>query len=394
MDPSDTFETFDMTTLDDFLARDSFEDEGSALNLGQSAGSSFSDSFDQLPVYRSLDVMADDDFAQLQSLSGIDKVYEAPVSVSVPMPMPVLSRQKTAPTSSGGAMEDDLFAQLDADLAHLSVPCQSDLLGGMASVTSVVVVASDLEELSASVFSFLESRGVEHVHCASSGLWRCELTDFVDSCKFHVQVYCDEDDVLEGCVEYTVEFLRISGCSLLFSAQFQSFKASQQQQGKREVHVELSDVSSLAQLDLFSSQDALESLVGWVSADQATAVSAVAGLFSTSGTSSIPLSLTSDGQLSAEGITVMTLLGTLCMHFKDAEVESTSASPSSSSLPMLSLLCLLLQLRGQNDLHPTTHTVLSTLVDSLVPATVRLTVNSHVSACERAMAVQMMEQLI
>mmetsp|Transcript_12762 Transcript_12762/g.20782 ORF Transcript_12762/g.20782 Transcript_12762/m.20782 type:complete len:380 (-) Transcript_12762:2916-4055(-) len=379
MDPSDTFENFDMTTFDDFLQRESFEEEGGA-SYTHSAGSSFSDSFDQMPVYRSLDVMPEEDFSQLQSLSGIDKVFE----------VPVLSRQPRSGSVQHSAAPIDLFAQLDADLAHTSVPSQSDLLGGKASVTSVVVVASGLEELSATVMAFLQARDVHHEHCASSGLWKCELTDFVDSCKFHIQVYCDEDSSsLEGCVEYTVEFLRVAGCALLFSSQFQSFKA-QQQEKEVEQKAERCDVSCLAPLDLTQAQGALESLVGWVSSDQAAAVGAISGLFSGQSAAS----LTTGGQLNEEGLAVMTLLGTLCMQFMEAEASTVSCpSRAGSALPMLSLLRLLLQLRGQNDLHSTTHAVLTALVDSLVPATARLTASSHASACVRKAAVEIMEQL-
>jgi hypothetical protein len=368
-----------MTTIYDFLQRESFEDEGASHS--HSAGSSFSDSFDQMPVYRSLDVMPEDDLS-LQSLSGIDKVFE----------VPVLSRQPRSGSVVNNAAPIDLFAQLDADLAHSSVPSQSDLLGGMASVTSVVVVASGLEELSAIVTAFLQAREVHHEHCAASGLWKCELTDFVDSCKFHIQIYCDEEscsESLEGCVKYTVEFLRVAGCALLFSSQFQSFKVQQEEKVMQQKE-ERCDVSCLAPLDLTQAQSALESLVGWVSADQAVAVGAISALFSGQSASS----LTSGGQLSEEGLAVMTLLGTLCMQFKEAEAAAVARpSCAGSALPMLSLMRLLLQLRGQNDLHSTTHAVLTALVDSLVPATARLTASSQASASERQAAVDIMEQL-
>lgn len=388
MNPSDIFETFDMNTFDDFLARGSFEDE----DVSNSSGSSFSDSFELMPIYRSLDVMAPEDLL-LDSLCGIDKVFEPPM----------LSRQSRTSERAAAAPVDDLFALLAADVAHSCVPCVGDLLEGLAQ-TSVVVVCG-LEALSVAMASFLSGRGIQHEHCAATSLWKCELTDFVGTCKFRVQVYREEEAEaeLEGCVEYTVEFLRTSGCSLLFSSQFQSYKASQQQQQQQEADFvvscslapELSDVSALAPLDLSSSQCALESLVDWAGADSAQVIGAVSGLLSGQKGAVALMTMTCSDQLSPEGILVMTLLGTLCMQCTSTSTSSPPPSSSSSSLPMLSLLRLLLQLRAQLDLHRTSRTVLTALVDSLVPATARLALaapsSQAVSACEREAAVQLME---
>jgi hypothetical protein len=281
------------------------------------------------------------------------------------------------------------------------MPCQSDLLCGVTQ-TSVVVVTG-LAALTSSLASFLQTRGVQHEHCEASCLWRCEVTDFVHSCKFHVQVYCEEDEQqqgeVDGVTEYTVEFLRISGCPLLFSAQFQAFVSEQQQEqegqasgGSTSVDV---DVSGLAPKAMVAPQQALESFVSWAAADPAEATRAVCGLLAGQsqgqGASS---SLTSSDQLSPEGILVMTLLGTLCMQHKeeDTAVAAGNGDVSSSSLPMLSLLRQLLRTRDENDLHPTSCAVLSALVDSLVPATARLTADSsRATPCEREAAVQLME---
>ena len=461
MNPSDTFESFDMNNFDDFLARESLEEE---INTsGSNCSSSFSDSFDMMPVYRSLDVMMPADLMHMESQrqTGLDMVFEAPVlsrsreheagsvSVSVPavQPQPV----------------DDLFAQLEADLAHTSLPsCHQDSdtqqLGGIAFSTSLETNQS-LSALSTTILNFLKSRGVHFEHCELSSQWKCEMTDFVDSCKFRIQVYSSAPSFEEKQEAFTVEFLRTSGSSLLFSKEFQHFKSSEQStrvvdgvtgstctQAKAK-EVVLSDVSHLSPVveksmnegagagagtgtQSASQQAALESFVKWASSDPAEATRAVCGLFNTGGkedTAAAVLSpllqitssscATGSDQLSSEGILVMTLLGALCMQFKHqetgterTEIEQSTATPgpSSSALPLLSLLHLLLQTRRVHSLEAGSSSsalqaVLSALIESLTPASSRLA-NSNsdqsqsggaeVSVCEKQSAKHLLARIV
>lgn len=454
MNPSDTFESFDMNNFDDFLARESLEEEA---NTGSNA-SSYSDSFDMMPVYRSLDVMMPADLMHMDSQrqSGLDMVFEAPV----------LSRHhqdhtKETVTVPPQAPVDDLFAQLEADLAHTSLPsCHKDSetqpLGGIALSTSVEMKQS-LSALTTTILSFLKSRGVHFDHCEMSSQFKCGVTDFVDSCKFQIQIYSSSPSLEKDQGAFTVEFLRISGSSLLFSEEFQHFKSKQQSPAANSVttstdDVVLSDVTHLAAattalkktesegtegtgVQTQSQQAALESFVSWAGRDPAEATRAVCGLFSDhSGSGSGKKKVTNDeeaalspllqmtssssssaagDQLSSEGILVMTLLGALCMHFKQQEEdtddkeekESTAASSvSTSALPLLSLLHLLLQTRrlhsissGSSSPSSPLQAVLTTLIDSLTPASDKLansTDGSVVSACERQSARHLMARIM
>lgn len=391
MDP-DSPDEMDATTFEDILTRDSLDDD----RHSDSSCSSISNTYEELPVYRSLDVMHDD-FTRLQSLSGIDKVFEAPTLSRQPR---VTAKQ---PTSIVDPV-DTLFDQLNTDMMHSFVPCHSDVLGGVSKSTSVVVLANGLDEVSHSVLQCLRANGVHFDHFEASGLWKCELTDFVDSCRFHIQVYIGDDDKVDGMLkehnEYTVEFLRMSGCTRLFSEQFRRFKSSQHQSGEvkenlvgAEMRLERNGLENSVSLNVEVSQAALEALTGWAIVDRESAVAAVVGICSDQSFSS---TLLCSDQLSTEGVMVMTLLGTLCMQFKESEdaVGSTpglGVATGTSGLPMLSLLHLLLQIRGRNELHASTQKILTAMINSLVPATARLTANSQVSTCIRETAVHMME---
>jgi hypothetical protein len=408
----------DAVVFDDFLIRDSLEeahdqagiDFGQGLISGSKSDSPpMSNSYDELPVFRSMEVMGNnvtimDDL----SGSGVDKVFEAFEAPVFPMckghvgvgneveVKRVEVEVKRVEVEVEKCPVDDLFAQLNEDFAHTSVPCQSDLLGGLASVTSVGIVASGLEELSALMSDFLSSCDVQYEHCAMSGLWKCEMTDYINTCRFHIQAYCDCDEVsVEGCVEYTVEFLRMSGCTFLFSKQFQNFKSSRQEHMENVVNegfkMDICEVNELKPLSVEVSHAALQAVTAWAEVDRASAVGAVTGIYSAHTSTCALFSIDNTDKLSTEGILVMTLLGTLCMKFSANDQDHMVNGHASSSLPMLSLLHLLLKIRTRNDLHSTTHMVLNALVDSLVPATARLTANSNISACERYSAMHMME---
>jgi hypothetical protein len=256
--------------------------------------------------------------------------------------------------------------------------------------------------------AFLKSRGVHFEHCDLSSLWRCELTDFVDSCKFNIQVYSKNEDA-----EHTVEFLRLSGSSLLFSTEFQKFKCTNCCPKKATENdditpvVDVSDVSSLTPVEMPLLQKALDSFVGWASTDPAEATRAVCGLFSSKECSEsksksplVCLTKCCGDQMSSEAVMVMTLLGTICTKYKQQYEQNIT---SSSQLPLLSLLNLLVQTKRDADsTNLPLLAVLTTLINSLKPALNSLTScqekdsstsTSSATVCEQSSAVNLLDLL-
>jgi hypothetical protein len=393
MNPSDLFDEFNSMTLDDFLPESlPLEQEGSA-----SVASSYSDSFDELPIYRSLDVMSSH-VTGLDSLSGIDMVYEPPA---------LLRGSGSSVGSKVSVGQDDIFSALEFEFTNTSLPCITDPLGGIA--TTSIVIVSTLGALSSVIKTFLSCRNVHYDHCELSYLWKCQMTNFVDTCKFNIQIYSHDEEVQidDESATYSVEFLRISGCSMLFSEEFREFKSSQNKDAsmEKEQTARLEDVSDLAPLDLSKGQDALKSFVDWVSTDESEAVSAVIGIFDGNGSESPLLSSMRRNsgrskQISEEVILSMTLLASICAQFKQKQESSSLAC--CSVLPLLSVVHLLTQTKenvieatnSENVCRPLLD-VLSTLIDSLIPATARLTAVSsrsriRISSFERETASQMM----
>ena len=305
----------------------------------------------------------------------MDKVYEPPV----------LSRQGPS-ALPGQEMRhlmspcDDLFAMLDVELAHTSLPSVDDRFCGIA--TTSFRMNGCLEDVSSIINDFLSSRGVHYDHFNHSSLWKCEVTNMIESCKFQIQLYSKSDDIIDNGEDYVVEFLRVSGSSLLFSAQYQHFKSENAADCEpRDPSPLLSDVSELTNMETEKAQVALEEFVNWVSNDQSEAIQAVCGMYSKTS-----FGAAAGDQLNSEEIMVMTLLGSTCMQCKEEKNNGITCP-----LPMLSLMNLLMRSRAENELHKTRHSVLSAMVDSLIPATARLTANSNVSKCVRETAIQMMD---
>jgi hypothetical protein len=204
----------------------------------------------------------------------------------------------------------------------------------------------------------------------------------------------------------------------MFSAEFQKFKVAESPSDLSSQNLPtllLSDVSELAPvMDISKSQDVLKAMLDWVATNEAEAVGAVMGLFSgVNGSdgdimsSLLKLVANHSGatdQLSEEGVLAMTLLASLCAQFKQKQ-EGQHPVNSSSSLPLLSLLHLLLQTKKEiqcsSHIQPFMSTfldVLTTLINSLIPATARLTAvtsrhRTNVSQFERDTAVQMMDMI-
>ena len=400
MNPFDlTFDEFNSNDIifDDILQQEE-EEESIIIKLEKDefsyerSESSFSESFDDMPVYRSLDVMPSQ-VMECDSKSGIDMVYEPPM----------LMRGSSSSVES--KVVDDLFANLEMEFTNTSIPCVSDVLGGVA--TTSVEIESSLAAISSSIVQFLQSRGIHNEYCELSSLWRCQKTDFVDDCKFNIQVYIhgSEPKNIDEVDTYTIEFLRISGSPLLFSKEFHTFKSTDIAQPETVI----SNISSLAPIDLSKSQEALKSFLDWASSAESDAVSAVTGIFK-SIESNCPLLevMTQQSEcqerMSEEGILAMTLMASICAQFKQYQEKTTSVK-SSSSLPLLSMLHLLLQTKmkvqqtwNEESCKSALLQVLSTLIDSLIPATARLTAatsryRSTVSPFERDTASQMMEMV-
>lgn len=400
MNPSDLFDDFDCMTLDDFLPETHSLPLSHTITHPQSqqeagsVASSFSDySYDELPIYRCLDVMSEATGLDSLSGSGLDRVFEPP------------SLLRGSGSSVGSQSSPDLFSALELEFSHTTLPRVCDPLGGIAA-TSLVIV-STLTALSSGIKTFLASRGVHHEHCELSYLWKCQMTNFVDSCKFNIQIYSHDEEAEDAEATYSVEFLRISGCSRLFSKEFREYKSSQNDLStEKEQSVQPRDVSDLAPLDLSNGQEALKAFVDWVSTDESEAVSAVIGFFVGGGAESplVNSMMRSSGkskQINEEVILSMTLLASICAQFKQKQEKSSSAP--ASALPLLSVVHLLARTKESIKVLPNSNKdscrplldVLSTLIDSLTPATARLTaVSSHsrsqISAFERETASQMM----
>jgi hypothetical protein len=400
MNPSDMFNEFDSMSINDLLP-ESFEQMDGNNGTG-SVSSSFSESYDELPIYRSLDVMSSNVLGY-DSMSGIDMVYEPPT---------LRRGSNSSVESKVGIDSNDLFSALDLEFTNTSLPCVSDPLGGIATTTSVEVVKT-LGALTSAISSFLSSRGVHFVHCELSSLWKCQLTNFVDSCKFNIQIY-SHDEVKRGDDEsatYSIEFLRINGCSILFSKEFQQFKLTQSEtktEDEQPIHSSSADVSHLSPLDLSKGQDALKCFVDWASVDEKEAITAATGLFNNDGVNfplidSMMRTSGDSNQISEEGILCMTLLASICAQIKQQQEQCSTVKFSSISL--LSILHLLLETKNEiktsrknKECFQPLLEVLSTLINSLVPATARLTAvsarnRSRVTPFERDTAVQMMEMI-
>lgn len=362
---SDSFETFDMSTFDDFLARESLEEElearrsDSMSNASSSFSDMYSETFSDIPVYRSLDVMPSE-VMPMESQSGIDMVYEPPSLV----------REKPARRGLS-KVEDDLFATLEEENKFTDLPCTTDVLEGLA-VTSITVTMTR-SAIAEAILAFLNGRNVCFEYSEMSSSWKCEMTDGIDVCKFSIQIYSQPQS------GFSVEFLRQAGSPLLFSKEFRDFKHSYLNSSPDTDNIIVGTLPGAIKppIDMSVSQSTLASLVAYSAVAPEEAAAAVCGILSPS-SSDIPhlnkSDLLSGDALSPEGIMVMTLLGSMCVQFKDsAQCDGdVPVMPSKSMMSLLSLLRLLLLVRDQQQQSSTLRTVLATLIDSLVPATARV----------------------
>lgn len=382
MNPFDSFDSFDMNSLNDFVDEERVDESDSTF------------SFDQLPVYRSIDVlqMGSSDFLGVPSQLGevYEPIQQQQQQQQVFMDKPQLSRN---PSSRGFSSQqcwqsslpgDDLFTQLDTEMnRRLAVPCEEEEIGGV-SVTSFHVQMS-LESLSASLLSFLNAKDIHFEHFGHCGLWKCDFTDLMDACKFRIQVYTSGG----GEESFLIEFLRTSGCAKLFGAQFRACRdelcPSMPRQQQTMVAAVVSNMpSTLAVEDLTVAQASLDSFLSWLSSDQLEASRAVIRLLAAS---PIQSSQQSSEKLNQEDIMRMTLLGAACMQCRES-----LPSHREDSLAMLSLLS---QLQKSLAKHASSSSmirkVLTTMVDSLIPAAARITASPMAAKCVRASAVRLMD---
>lgn len=395
MNNRDVFESFDMNELDDMLIKEEDgekSDQSSASSYTSTSSYSF---MDMLPVYRSMDVLPDvipQEFACSHMFESSVECPEPPLLQKEFVEPPLLSSESIKKNMFQSQPEpvDDLFALLNEELAHHSLPCREVEVCGLAR-TSVEILETNVESIISSVLLFLQAQeGLHFDHIEKCSLWKCEMTNFVDSCKYHIQIYSCPDDESK----FVVEFLRISGCSLLFSSQYQSFKSQTEGAPMKLPLCSVSDVSSLAPNDRMKSQKALEAFVNWVASGQSEATEAVCGLYANTsmGAKKVTgegISKECDKQLNPEEIMVMTLLGATCLQYK--QESSGGGGREKNQLPMLSLLHLLLHSRAEKDPTSTSYMVLTALVDALLPPTARLTACSHSNKCVKETAIQLME---
>lgn len=373
MNPDETiFTEFDMSTFEDFQLRESFEEEDFG---GNSTSSSFSDSYTEMPVYRSISVLPDHDVFGMESQSGLDKVYV----------VPFLSRadQTNKRPVNISLKEDDLFKSLELELSPTSLPSCGDCFEGSISPTSFEL-AIPLVEVTNLVCTFLQEQRIHSEHVSAGYRWNCEHNNLVDNIKFQIQIYSTST-----VGSFLIEFLRISGASLLFSETFRTFK-SENTEGPifRPIHVA---TCPSVDLDLSDAQDGIKSIIEWASKDS-EAVMSVCGLLANNNCSSLSASTSSKKPSEQTDVLFFSLVAALCMKI----AEEAQSKLHQSSLPLLFLMKLLVAAKERiNPLSSTrdssAYQVLMSMTDKLIPSVARISLSNHVSAYSKMVAGALME---
>lgn len=362
---NNSFETFESFEMDNFF-RESLDDVASK-------GSSFSESFDDIiPVYRSLDVMPNE-MMFFESQTGLDKVYEPPT----------LSRSSRihddVGLSSDFLCDVDLFSMLETELQPSGIPHEDMELCGISATTSFTLHIS-VESVTSEIISFLESRHIHFDFAPHCLTWKCESKNSSESCKFRVQVYATA-----LASEFTVEFLRLSGSPLLFSNFFRTIKSQLLTPSEAVTEVVVTQkLEAVVPADVSDTQKSVEAIVSWASSDLPEATRVVSNLLSNSALWTSP----TPDVLGPVDIMTLTLLGSICVKCKEEQ------SVTVDQLPMLSLLDLLLKARASAPRGSVMHSVLSTLIDSLIPMTARLSLSQQASDVVRETATSLMEMSV
>lgn len=354
-----SFDAFDMTDFNDNIDEFLRDSDG---NL-ESASSSFSDSYDVMfPVYRSLDVLV----ADFSSDIGIDKVFEPPTLLRT-------STTKNSSTSFPSFLDNnessDLFDMLEKDFLSTGLPSINSSLCGIA-MTSFSVTAS-IESVTTQILNFLKLSHVYYEYFSECSLFKCESRNLTDSCKYNIQLYSTDVPT-----EFTIEFCRMAGCGLLFSSHFRLFKSEQSltEQDLRPVEdTNISNIPLVSPIDLTSTQKSIDAIINWANHDLVEATRAVCSMLCMKTSLCLPVTT---GDLNSIDIMIFTLVGCLCIKWKE---QQSAADSALDYLPVLSLFDILLQARSKlevTNLQSPKYVLLTTMIDALIPTTVRLSLLS------------------
>jgi hypothetical protein len=175
---------------------------------------------------------------------------------------PLMEKSQLDIQGQGVALGDDSLSLFNDFLHSDGVPSLSDLEFCPISSTHVVLQNS-CSEVSTTIIAFLSQNSINSSHNSSTQTWTCQSQNL--DVKFQIQLYRQQEEYI------TVEFLRLKGSSLSYSAIFRLFQTSNTP--REPTFASLPIVST--SLPPIESSAAERALLSWIDADSFEAVSAL-----------------------------------------------------------------------------------------------------------------------